>query len=74
MCTNNVFANFKGIKPGDCFAPPTIDVTGGQTTPLLTFLKYCQNIIWTQKLLIYFRLHCLLYISSRGLMPLKPIV
>ena len=33
MCTNNVFTNFKGIKPGGCFAPPPIDVTGEPNNP-----------------------------------------
>ena len=37
-----------------------------QTTPCLNFLKYCKNFNSAQNMLIYFRLHCLLYIFNRG--------
>ena len=39
---------------------------GGKQPPCLTFLKYCKNVIGAQNMLIYFRLHCLLYIFNRG--------
>ena len=57
---------FKDIKPGGLFRVPTDVTGGGKPPPCLTFLKYCQNVICTQNMLIYFRLHCLLYIFNRG--------
>ena len=58
---------FKDIKPGGCFAPPPTDVTGGgRTTTLLKVLKVLSNVICAQDILIYFRLHCLLYIFNNG--------
>ena len=57
--------HFKDIKPGGYFGPPLM-LLGVKQPPCLTFLKYCQNVICTQNMLIYFRLHCLLYIFNRG--------
>ena len=59
---------FKDIKPGSCFGPPLM-LLGGEANnpPCLTFLKYCQNVVCAQNMLIYFRLHCLLYIFNRGI-------
>ena len=39
---------------------------GTNDPPCLRFLKYCQNFICAQNMLIYFRLHCLLYIYLLG--------
>ena len=55
------------MKPGGCFAPPPpLMSLGGQTIPCLRFLKYCKNLISALSMLIYFRLHFLLYIFNRG--------
>ena len=38
----------------------------GKQPPCLRFLQYFQNFICAQNMLIYFRLHCVLYIFNRG--------
>ena len=68
MCTNKttLLQYFKNIKPGGCFGPPPLMSLGkGKQPPCVRFLKYCKSLISALNMLIYFRLHCLLYIFNR---------
>ena len=57
---------FKNVKAGERVCPPSHFTGGAKQPPCLRFLKYCNNVINAQNMLMYFRLHCLLYIFNRG--------
>ena len=42
------------------------DIIQGSITPLLLMVKVCKKVIGAQNLLLYFRLHCCIFIRGGG--------